>query len=56
VWGYPMVPVIYLAASAGILVVAFLNRPWPSLFALLTVAAGVPVYCMIAGRRTTRTP
>jgi len=55
VWGYPLVPLVYLAASLGILVVAFLNRPWPSLFALLTVAAGVPAYRLIAGRSTTRT-
>lgn len=47
VWGYPLVPSVYLAGSMGILLVAFLNRPWPSLSALLTLAAGVPVYRMI---------
>lgn len=44
VWGYPLVPVFYLAAMAWILAVAFVNRPGPSLLALATVAAGIPVY------------
>ncbi len=44
VWAYPLVPLFYLAAMACILVVAFVNRPWPSLLALATVAAGIPAY------------
>jgi APA family basic amino acid/polyamine antiporter len=50
VWGYPIVPLVYLVAGAGILIVAFLNRPGPSLLALLTVAVGIPVYRMAARR------
>lgn len=44
VWGYPLVPVFYLTASSWILVVAFLNNPWPSTAAIATVLAGIPVY------------
>ena len=47
---YPFVPLIYLGAGLIILVIAFVNRPWPSLMAILTVAAGIPVY-WIAARR-----
>lgn len=47
---YPFVPLIYLSAGLIILVIAFVNRPWPSLMAILTVAAGIPVY-WIATRR-----
>jgi basic amino acid/polyamine antiporter, APA family len=43
-WGYPLVPVVYLVASAGIMVVAFMGRPGPSLFAIATVLAGIPIY------------
>jgi APA family basic amino acid/polyamine antiporter len=51
VWGYPFVPLFYLAAMAAILAVAFWNRPGPSLVALATVAAGVPLYALTVGRR-----
>ncbi len=51
VWGYPLVPLFYLAAMAAILAVAFWNRPGPSLVALATVAAGVPLYALTVGRR-----
>jgi len=54
VWGYPVVPLIYLVASGSILVVAFWNRPVPSLLALLTIAAGVPVYWLIERRISAR--
>ena len=50
VWGYPFVPLIYLAASAGILVVAFAGRPWPSTAAILTVLAGIAVYKFTVGK------
>jgi len=51
VWGYPVVPVSYLVAMAWIWGVALLNRPGPSLMALLTVAAGVPVYWFTTRRK-----
>jgi len=45
------VPLFYLAAMAAILAVAFWNRPGPSLVALATVAAGVPIYWFTVRRR-----
>lgn len=51
VWGYPLVPLFYLAAMAFILGVALWNRPGPSLVALATVAAGVPIYWLTFGSR-----
>jgi APA family basic amino acid/polyamine antiporter len=51
VWGYPFTPVFYLVAMAWILGVALVNRPGPSLVALLTVAAGIPAYKLIRGSR-----
>ena len=54
VWGYPLVPLFYLVAMAWILSAAFLNHPGPSLTALLTVSAGVPVYWFAFGRKAVR--
>ena len=44
VWGYPLVPLLYLAAMAWILAISLWNRPGPSLLAVATVAAGLPFY------------
>ncbi len=41
---YPWVPIFYLVSMGGILIVAFVNRPGPSLAAVLTVAAGILAY------------
>lgn len=51
VWGYPIVPGFYLVAMAAILGVAFLNRPGPSVVALATVGAGIPVYRLMFERQ-----
>jgi len=48
--GYPLVPVIYILAGAIILVLGFLERPIPSLIAILTVAAGIPAYYLFKRR------
>ncbi|MEO5799704.1 MAG: amino acid permease [Gemmatimonadales bacterium] len=43
-WGYPVVPGLYLMASAGLMVVLLLKKPlftWPG---LVIVALGIPVY------------
>jgi APA family basic amino acid/polyamine antiporter len=45
-FGYPLLPALYLAAVAGLLVVLLLYRPlytWPG---LLIVALGIPVYAV----------
>jgi len=52
VWGYPFTPVFFLAAMAGILIVAMMGRPGPSLLALATVGAGIPCYWLIAPRKS----
>jgi basic amino acid/polyamine antiporter, APA family len=44
VWGYPLVPVFYLSASACMMGVGFASRPGPSLAAIATVLIGIPVY------------
>jgi len=54
VWGYPLVPLFYLGASAWILVVAFYNSPHTSLAAVVTVLAGIPVYWLTVGRKEQR--
>lgn len=42
--GFPVVPVIYIAAGVTILFLGFLERPAASSVAILTVAAGIPAY------------
>lgn len=44
VWGYPLVPALYLAACAGMAASAIGERPAASLAALGLLAAGVPVF------------
>lgn len=51
VFGYPLVPLYYLAATAYILGAALVSRPLPSLLAILTVAAGLPVYWLTMRQR-----
>jgi len=51
VLGYPFVPLYYLLATAYILGAALVARPLPSLLAILTVAAGLPIYWFIERRR-----
>jgi APA family basic amino acid/polyamine antiporter len=41
---YPFLPVFFLVTTLLLMVVAFINRPIESSAALVTVAAGVPVY------------
>src|SRR5271157_302029 len=52
--GYPFVPAIFLAASAILTIAAFVERPWVSLYSLLSILAGIPVYslCLRPRRQT----
>ncbi len=43
-WGYPAVPLFFLASSLFLMVVAFTNRPLESSAAILTILAGIPCY------------
>jgi basic amino acid/polyamine antiporter, APA family len=42
--GYPVVPVFFLLITLTLMVIAFINRPFESTAAILTVLAGVPCY------------
>lgn len=42
--GYPVLPAFFLLVMLVLMVVAFVNRPFESAAAILTVAAGIPVY------------
>jgi APA family basic amino acid/polyamine antiporter len=44
VWGFPVVPIFFLASSLVLMIVAYINRPVESTAAIVTVAAGVPCY------------
>jgi APA family basic amino acid/polyamine antiporter len=44
VWGYPLVPLFFLASSLGLMIVAYVNSPRESTAAVLTVLAGIPCY------------
>jgi APA family basic amino acid/polyamine antiporter len=42
--GYPVVPLFFLAATLSLMVVAYVNRPFESTLAVLTILAGIPLY------------
>jgi APA family basic amino acid/polyamine antiporter len=42
--GYPVVPAVFLTVSTILIVAAFVERPWVSLYSLLSILAGIPVY------------
>lgn len=44
VWGYPVVPILFIASSAYIVITQIIAEPRASLTGLLFVAAGLPVY------------
>ena len=45
--GYPVVPAIFLIGTALLTIAVFLERPLTSLYSLLTILAGVPVYYLV---------
>jgi basic amino acid/polyamine antiporter, APA family len=55
VWGYPLVPLVFIAASAIIVVIQIMSVPRDSLIGLGMVAAGLPIYLLWSRRpRTAR--
>lgn len=54
VLGYPFVPLFYLVATAYIMVAALVSRPLPSVLAILTVAAGLPIYFFTERQKRSR--
>lgn len=54
VLGYPFVPLYYLIAATYIMGAALVSRPMPSLLAILTVVAGLPIYWLMERQRRSR--
>lgn len=52
VWGYPVVPALFIVAAAVLLYYTFTQNLRNSLAGLLVIAAGIPVYYWFARRRT----
>ncbi len=44
--GYPFVPIFFLASTLILMAVAYANRPFESIAAVLTVLAGIPLYLL----------
>jgi len=53
VWGYPMVPVVFVLTAGWFLVNMLLERPAEAGWGCLIVLAGIPVY-LIWKRRASR--
>jgi basic amino acid/polyamine antiporter, APA family len=51
VWGYPVVPALFVAASALLLYYTFTDNFPRSLFGVVVILVGVPVYFAFAYRR-----
>ena len=48
--GYPLIPVLFVVSSFAIVINQILSDPRESLFGLLLVIAGLPVYYVWTGR------
>jgi APA family basic amino acid/polyamine antiporter len=55
-WGYPFVPILFLAASALVLASALWQEPARVAFSLGLTALGLPLYAFWKSRRTGGTP
>jgi APA family basic amino acid/polyamine antiporter len=49
-WGYPVLPALFIASTALIVVTQLVRQPAESIAGLLFVLAGVPVYYVVAAR------
>ena len=54
-WGYPLVPLAFIAGCCALTVSLWLARPVRSTIGLALIRAGVPVHAWIMGRRTPQT-
>jgi APA family basic amino acid/polyamine antiporter len=50
--GYPVTPLLYIAASLGVAYSSARYDPWAALIGVLLVAAGLPLYPLLARRGT----
>lgn len=46
VWGYPLIPILFIVASAGILVNTLIEKPLESFAGIGLTLAGIPVYIL----------
>jgi basic amino acid/polyamine antiporter, APA family len=53
VWGYPVVPVLFVAASSLLLYFTFTDNLRNSAWGTITILAGVPVFYWFARKRRT---
>ena len=54
-WGYPVLPALFVIASA-LMVISEINRePGPALWGLAVIAAGIPVHFLFVARKAKRT-
>ena len=53
-WGYPVAPLVFVVASAAIVINALWSSPGPSFTGLAIISAGVPVYWVFQIRNRTR--
>ncbi len=45
-WGYPIVPLIYLAITAAMLIFVVMKEPHKAVFGLCVIAAGIVFYAV----------
>lgn len=51
VWGYPLVPALFVVASAVLLYYTFTDNFWNSMLGTLVILAGIPVFYLFWRRR-----
>ena len=51
-WGYPVIPIVFIVTSLGILVNTLIGRPVESLIGLVITLIGIPVYYVWKKRKT----
>jgi APA family basic amino acid/polyamine antiporter len=42
--GYPLVPIVFILATGGLLLNSMYQRPGPALGSVAAIAAGIPVF------------
>jgi basic amino acid/polyamine antiporter, APA family len=47
VWGYPVIPALYIIFCAGLVVNTFITRPREAIIGLVLILAGIPVYLIL---------
>lgn len=47
VWGYPVVPALYILFCAGLVINTFITRPREAVIGLALILAGIPVYFLL---------